>query len=99
MPSVSASCHLTSGLSAHARQRVSRRAIPFSLLELLLDHSARVPAGGGAEIVHFTPAIRRASAVEADNNCAARLPSARAVTGLDGMVTTVGCRFRRMGRD
>ena len=46
-------------LTIHARQRAQQRAISLNLLEMLLDHGERRPAGGGAEIVHFTAAARR----------------------------------------
>ncbi len=62
MPSVTASCQVNP--SVHARQRAQQRAVPLRVLELLLDHGARVPAGGGAEIVHFTPATRQECAAE-----------------------------------
>lgn len=98
MPSVTASCHLPVKLSAHARQRAQQRAIPLSMLELLLDHGARVPAGGGAEIVHFTPANRQECAAEMDRSCADKLRAAYAVVSAEGVVITVGHRYRRVGR-
>ena len=96
MPSVTASCQVS--LSVHARQRAQQRAIPLSMLEVLLDHGARVPAGGEAEIVHFTPATRQECAAEMDRSCADKLRSAYAVVSADGLVITVGHRFRRVGR-
>ena len=98
MPSVVASNCSTVALSAHARQRAQQRAIPISMLEALLDHGARRPAGGGAEIVHFTRDARQECAAEADWNCAGKLRSAYAVVSADGTVITVGHRFRRLGR-
>ena len=98
MPSVIAPCHDAVGLSAHARRRAQQRAIPLGLLELLLDHGARVPARAGAEIVHFTPATRQECAAEMHGSCATKLRSAYAVVSAEGVVITVGHRFRRVGR-
>ncbi len=96
MSSVTASCQVN--LSVHARQRAQQRAVPLRVLEFLLDHGARVPAGGGAEIVHFTPATRQECAAEMDQSWDGKLRSAYAVVSADGFVTTVGHRFRRVGR-
>ena len=91
MPSVTASCHLPVKLSVLARRRAQQRAMP-------LDHGARVPAGGGAEIVLCTPANRQECAAEIDRHCADKLRSAYAVVSAEGVVITVGRRFRRLER-
>jgi hypothetical protein len=97
MPSMTASCP-TVALSAHARQRAQQRAIQPDLLEMLLDHGERRPAGRGAEIVHLTAAGHRECAAEEGVGRAARLKSIYAVIAADGRVVTVGHRYSRLGR-
>ena len=101
MPSTSA-CRLSVTLTAHARQRSQQRAISAEVLDVLLDHGVRVPAGGGAEIVHLTGRTRRACAEAlgpvAWRGYAHKLMSAYAVIGADGTVITLGHRVRRITR-
>ncbi len=97
MPFMTSPCP-TVALSAHARQRAQQRAIRLELLEMLLDHGARRPAGHGAEIVHLTAVARQECAAEEGVGRATRLKSAYAVIAADGRIITVGHRFNRLGR-
>lgn len=97
MPSMTAP-YPTVALSAHARQRAQQRAIRPEVLEMLLDHGKRRPAGHGAEIVHLTAAARRECAAEEGMGRATRLKSVYAVIAADGRIVTVGHRFSRLGR-
>ena len=72
----------------HARARMQQRGIPAAAVEALLDYGRSVPAGRGCELVFFDKAVRKA----------APFPRAYAVVGRDGLVVTVGHRFRRVPR-
>ena len=39
--------------TAHAKVRMQQRAIPSSIVNLLLDYGERAPAGRGGEIFYF----------------------------------------------
>ena len=95
MPAIVTSNRSSVALPFHARQRVQQRAIPMSMLEALLEHGVRRPAGGGAKIVHFTSASR---AAEADRGLAGKLRSAYAVVGAGGSIITLAHRTRPLGR-
>lgn len=98
MPSMNSSDPSSVAWSVHARQRAQQRAIPADMLAMLLDHGVRRPAGGGAEIVHFTRAARQECAAETGRDWTGKLRSAYAVVGSNGTVTTVGHRIRRLPR-
>ena len=98
MPSMHSSDPSSLILSVHARQRAQQRSIPADMLAMLLDHGVRRPAGGGAEIVHFTRAARQECAAEAGRGWVGKLGSAYAVIGPNGTVITVGHRVRRLPR-
>jgi hypothetical protein len=89
-------------LCSHARKRAQQRAIPYDLLDVLLDHGARAPAGAGAEIVHFDGRARAACVEELGKAAFSRyerkLASSYAIVSSEGVVITVGHRFRRIGR-
>jgi len=87
-------------LTPHARVRMQQRGIRADALDALLDFGAeRHIHGGGREIVFLD---KRARARLARNPQGARvveqLKGAYAIIG-DGVVITVGHRFRRIPRD
>lgn len=87
--------------SRHAARRAQQRALPPDLLDLLLDHGDRFAAGGGAAIVRVSNRTRRELAAElpgCDRRQMEKLRTAYAVEAGDGVVITVGHRFRRVER-
>jgi hypothetical protein len=76
-------------LTPHARARMQQRGISAASLEALLDHGrARHLHAGGREIVYFDKKTRTAD-----------LPRIYAIMGSNGVVITVGHRYRRVARD
>ena len=87
-------------LTHHARTRMQQRGISTATLETLLDYGREVHVDGGRDLVFFD---RRARARLARANPAAmaearRIRKSYAILGSDGMVITVGHRFRRIPR-
>ena len=76
-------------LTNHARARMQQRGIRPEMLAALLDHGREIHVNGGRDLVFF------------DKRARARLANAGnsyAILGSDGMVITVGHRFRRIPR-
>ena len=73
-------------ITRHARARMQQRGIRFEDLEALLDFGREIPAGRGRDLVFF------------DKRSRARLErgKAYAIIGADGVVITVGHRYRRI---
>lgn len=69
------------------------------MLEALLDYGREIPVDGGRDLVFFDKRARtrltRGRALAAD---AGRIRNSYAILGSDGMVITVGHRFRRIPR-
>jgi hypothetical protein len=70
---------------------MQQRGIRPETVEALLDHGREVPVEGGRDLVFFD---RRARARLASTNTS----NSYAILGSDGMVITVGHRFRRIPR-
>lgn len=84
----------------HARARMQQRGIPAAAVEALINYGRSAPAGDGCELVFFDKAARArlfrddpAAAREAERLCRTYV-----VLGSDGVVVTVGHRYRRIPR-
>ena len=88
--------------SDHAARRAQQRAIPDAVIDLLLDHGDRLPAGGGTEIVRLGHQVRGELETDLTPETWRRhdrtLRTAYAVVAADGTVITVGHRFHRVER-
>ena len=89
-------------LTPHARVRMQQRGIRRDALDALLDFgSERYVHSDGREIVFLDKKARawlaRSSPTAA--RAAERVKSTYAIIGSDGLVITVGHRFRRIPRD
>ena len=86
----------------HANRRAQQRSIPTALVDLVLDYGERCAAGGGAEIVRLTERSRHELAMDMDRQTWRRhahsLRTVYAVVAADGVVITLGHRFRRVER-
>ena len=84
----------------HARTRMQQRGIPPAAVDLLIHYGKSTPAGDGCELVFFDKAAR--ARLFRDNPEAAkeaeRLCRTYAVLGRNGVVVTVGHRYRRVPR-
>lgn len=91
---------MTTKLTAHARIRMQQRGIPAAAVDTLLDYGKVTHVDGGREIVFFDKAARRRFATQDPRAArrADRLVRAYAILGSDGVVITVGTRFRRIPR-
>ena len=79
-----------SALTPHARVRMQQRGIREAALDALLEYgAARYLHFRGREIVFFDKKARVAE----------RLKRTYAIVGADGIVITVGHRYRRIPRD
>jgi hypothetical protein len=91
--------HMTVSLSAHARVRMQQRGISPEALATLLAWGATAPGAAGTEIVFFHRSERahlgRTSRRARGRD---RLCGLYAVIDQDGMVITVGHRYRRLAR-
>ena len=76
-------------LTNHARARMQQRGIRPEMLAALLENGREVHVDGGRELVFFD---KRARAGLANTG------KSYAILGSDGMVITVGHRFRRIPR-
>jgi hypothetical protein len=88
-------------LTNHARARMQQRGIRPQMLEALLDYGREVHVDRGRDLVFFD---KRARARLAKGNPAAaaeaeRICNSYAILGSDGMVITVGHRYRRIPRE
>jgi hypothetical protein len=85
-------------LTDHARARMQQRGIRGAALEALLDFGRVAHVDGGRDIVYFDKKAE-ARLARADRKAAreaARLFRTYAILGPDGMVVTVGHRYRRI---
>lgn len=76
-------------LTTHARARMQQRGIRPEMLAALLDYGREIHVNGGCDLLFF------------DRRARARLAKAGnsyAIVGSDGLVITVGHRFRRIPR-
>jgi hypothetical protein len=87
-------------LSEHAAIRMQQRGIPQSALECLLDYGRFQYDHRGAAIVFLDKAARRRLSRELKNRSLPREKhlDAYAVVAIDGTVTTVGHRYKRIPR-
>jgi hypothetical protein len=79
---------------------MQQRGIRPEMLEALLDYGREVHLAGGRDLVFFDKRARArlAKAGLPRNARAARLCKSYAVLGSDGIVITVGHRYRRIPR-
>jgi len=91
---------MLSFFTEHARTRMQQRGIRADTIEALLDYGRAAPASNGCELVFFDKAAR--ARLFRDNPEAAkeaeRLCRTYAVLGRNGVVVTVGHRYRRVPR-
>jgi hypothetical protein len=87
-------------LTPHARARMQQRGIRPQMLEALLDYGREVRVAGGRELVFFDKRARArlAKAGLARDAQAERLCRSYAVLSSEGIVITVGHRYRRIPR-
>jgi len=87
-------------LTTHARARMQQRGISPAALDALLDFGRVARVGRGKDIVYFDKKARK-RLVKEDARAAseaARLFRTYAILGRDGVVVTVGHRYRRIQR-
>jgi hypothetical protein len=91
---------LDSLLTPHARTRMQQRGIRPQMLEALLDYGREVQVAGGRNLVFFDKRARSrlAEARGVRDAQTDRLCKSYAVLGSDGIVITVGHRYRRIPR-
>jgi hypothetical protein len=91
----------TAPLTAHARTRMQQRGIRSRALDVLLDFGRVARGPGGRDIVFFDKRARKRLARTAPRLAAEgkRLVRTYAILGTDGLVVTVGHRYRRIPRD
>ena len=91
---------MLSFFTEHARTRMQQRGIRADAIEALLDYGRAASASNGCELVFFDKAAR--ARLFRDNPEAAkeaeRLCRTYAVLGRNGVVVTVGHRYRRVPR-
>ncbi len=89
-------------LTPHARARMQQRGIRPDMVEALLDFGhVRHLHDGGREIVYFNKKAK-ARLARADPDAAReaeKLVRTYAIMGSNGVVITVGHRYRRIARD
>lgn len=76
-------------LTNHARARMQQRGIRPEILGALLDYGREVHVDGGRDLVFFDKRAR---------SRLAKSGNSYAILGSDGMVITVGHRYRRIPR-
>ena len=87
-------------LSQHARARMQQRGISAATLDALLDFGREVHVDRGCDIVFFDKRSR-ARLAKASPQAAAeaeRICKSYAILGSNGVVITVGHRYRRIPR-
>ena len=86
--------------TAHAKVRMQQRAIPQSIVNLLLDYGERAPAGRGGEIFYFGKRGQRRVLRSKGPAFSRRLEGhwRDYVVVADGQVVTCGKRYRRIRR-
>ena len=88
-------------LTDHARVRMQQRGRPSTVIECLLDYGKLEHDHRGGAIVYLDKAARRRLARERGKLVAQSLGKrldAYAVVGTDGIVVTVGHRYKRIWR-
>jgi DNA-binding TFAR19-related protein (PDSD5 family) len=87
-------------LTPHARTRMQQRGIRPEILEALLDYGREVHVAGGRDLVFFDKRARaRLAKVRLVRDPQAkRVCKSYAVLSSDGIVITVGYRYRRIPR-
>ena len=87
-------------LTPHARVRMQQRGIRAAMLDALLDFGSEIHVAGGRDLVFFDKRARArlaktglVSGAQADRLC-----KSYAVLSSDGIVITVGHRYRRIPR-
>ena len=86
--------------TTHAKVRMQQRAIPSSIVNLLLDYGERAPAGHGGEIFYFGKRGRQRVRRSKGPAICRRLEGhwSTYVVVADGQVVTCGKRYRRIRR-
>ena len=86
--------------TAHARVRMQQRAIPSSIVNLLLDYGEKASAGRGSEIFYFGKRGRHRVLRSKGQAVARRLEGhwRDYVVVADGQIVTCGKRYRRIRR-
>ena len=86
--------------TSHAKVRMQQRAIPSSVVNLLLDYGERAPAGRGGEIFYFGRRGRQRVRRSKGQAISRRLEGhwRDYVIVVDGRVVTCGKRYRRIRR-
>ena len=86
--------------TAHAIARMQQRAIPSSVVNLLLDYGERAPAGRSGEIFYFGKRGRRRVLHSKRQDVSRRLEGHwhDYVVVADGQVVPGGKRYRRIRR-
>ena len=86
--------------TAHAKVRMQQRAIPQSIVNLLLDYGERAPAGRGGEIFYFGRRGHQRVCRSKGKAISRRLEGhwRDYVVVADGQVVTCGKRYRRIRR-
>ena len=91
---------LAAMLTRHARSRMQQRGIRPEMLEALLDYGREVHVAADRDLVFFDKRARarlaKAKVVKAAQ--ADRLIKNYAIVGSDGLVITVGHRYRHIRR-
>jgi hypothetical protein len=86
-------------LTGHARTRMQQRGIRPEMLEALLDYGREVHVPGGRDLVFFDKRARtRLAKAGVPDAQADRLCKSYAILGSNGVVVTVGHRYRRIPR-
>ena len=89
-------------VSRHASVRAQQRALSPEILDIVMTHGSRLPAGRGAEIIRLTLASICELAAELEPSVwrrhVDRLASVYLVVASDGTLVTVGHRIRRFTR-
>ena len=87
-------------LTSHARTRMQQRGIRPEMVEALLDYGREVHVAGGRDLVFFDKRARArlAKAGLVRDAQTDRLCKSYAVLSSDGLVLTVGHRYRRIPR-
>ncbi len=86
--------------TAHAKVRMQQRAVPSSVVDLLLDYGERAHARRGGEIFYFGNRGRRRVLRSKGSAVSRRLKGhwRDYVIVADGQVVTCGKRYRRIHR-
>jgi len=87
-------------ITRHARARMQQRGIRSEDLEALLAFGREIPAGRGRDLIFFDKRsrVRLARSGELAPADASRVCKSYAILESDGMVITVGHRYRRLPR-